>query len=78
MTVRPSSILDVQGARPLNERLRNFRGSRGWSHAARAAEPGVNRLCTRQVGALVFPIAQRYVAAAVLVTLGAIQPPNAF
>jgi hypothetical protein len=38
----------------------------------------VNRLCTRQVGALVFPIAQRYVAAAVLVTLGAIQPPNAF
>jgi hypothetical protein len=38
----------------------------------------VNRLGTRQVGALVFPIAQRYVAAAVLVTLGAIQPPNAF
>lgn len=49
MTGRPSPILDVQGARPLNERLRNFRRSRGLSRAALAAEPGVNSLGARQV-----------------------------
>lgn len=75
MSGRPCPILDEQGARPLNERLRPIRSSRGLFRAALPPNPGWTVLA-RGTWALMLRIAQRYVAAIVLVTPEAIRPPS--